>query len=357
MTSLTGANTYIGVELTSTFGTAAPLSTGDKLEVESITFNDNATELLANPIGSGADMVNETQAGNTSPAAAINCIDMYEGAPAKLTAQFFGTAATPTTWADSAYCHSILYNATRNVKFATVALEGTNSKVYEMPSGVVQKMTVTMQDPKNWVMKSFDVIGDSWDTTSTVNENAALEATTLEDTTRVVIKVTDDFLINAQAGGALAAGDKVNVTSAVIELNHPVEHVREISAASSDGNTEPRSAGSPPLSGTLTVTLRSLADFTFVDAYKNGTEYKAMIDIDSGVAIGTGTYNYQYRYYFPRLKIVSMPDYNLNNAGENPVTIKFNMLKATANPTGMISTYPHIVIVSTKTNSLLTPAA
>ena len=258
MTSITGANTRIGVRLISTFGTANTCVAGDKMEVESLNFNENVSELAANPIGSGNDMANESQRGATSPSATVELIDMYEGSPALLEALWFGTSAAPMDMTDSAYSHSWIYNETRNQAFATMVVEGTAAAVFEMPSGTPAKVTVNLADPPNYVMKTVDILGDSWDTTGTVNETEDLASLTLEDTNRIVVKNTDSFQLNAQADGALSASDDVDIISAVLEYDHPVEHVREIAGSATYGNSEPRSAGSPPLSVTVTITFRKI---------------------------------------------------------------------------------------------------
>jgi hypothetical protein len=358
MAAITGANSKIGVALGNSngsspyWGTAYVAGAEDKFEVESLSYDENTETLQANPIGSGSEMINEAQKGGTSPTVTAPHIEQYEGPSMELECLLFGAnSAAPMLMATGAYCHSILHTATRPEIYATVGWQTSDATAQEMPSALPSRISITAANPPAYVMKDVELLGDQI-RTATVNTETALDSCTLEDTKRVVVKTTDSFLINAQGGDALAASDKVDITSIEIVYDRPLEHVREIRAASSAANGKPRLSGSPPFGCTVTVTLRSMADLTYFTAQAAGTEYKASLTITGDLI--TGSTYYSIVRNFPRMKIIQFPSYDLNNAGENPLTLVFTCLEAATAPTGMISTKPYTLVTNTRATALLT---
>jgi hypothetical protein len=155
-------------------------------------------------------------------------------------------------------------------------------------------------------------------------------------------------MVNAQAGAALAAGDKVDVTNLEINFTYEQELVGEI--RNSSGFGAPRASGTPPLTVEITATLKELDLPTWYTAYEAGTEYKAELLI-TGPVLGSTTY--KYRILFPRLKIVSDPQYNLSTPGINEHVVVFRALVATAAPTGMPDIYPFIEITNERSTRYL----
>jgi hypothetical protein len=354
MAAITGAASKIGVAITATYNTAQAMGAGDKWEVDSMTMDENAETLRLNPIGSGQELQTEAERGAISPTVTVPFVEQYEGPSLELEALLFGaTSAAPMLMGAGAYSHSVLYNATRPSFWASVARQITSDKAQEMPSGLPTRLSVRCENPPNYVMCDTEIIGDQIREGS-VNTFAVVDTVTLEDAKRVVVKPTDKFRINGQAGDALDDDDELDITSIDIAYERPLEHVREIRNASSTVNGQPRSSGNPPFSATMTVTFRNCSDaaYAYFAAQVAGTEYKADLHVVGDQIGSTGIY-YSIIRSFPRLKILSFPQHPLSQPGDNPLTVVFEALTASANPTGMISTLPYSIWQNTRSTSPL----
>lgn len=342
MVARTGANTFIGAKLGSTFGTAVALSTGDKMEVESLNHGENVETLEASPIGSGLVMQNDSQRGAASPSIEIESIAKFDDPGVALLKQFMGRE-TVNVGGSGSYTHSLMVNETFNAKWATVAFHGFSAGVFEYPSAAVQRVEITAE-PYQYLKKAFDLLANKQLITGTENDAAELALLTAASSYRVVVEPDDEFQINTQGGSALSTSDRLKIRRLTLTMDKPLEHVHEIKGVS--GNGEPISSGNPPLSATLQVELRNLEDFTYFTAFQAGTEYKALFSAQ-GPLIGGSAY-YKYQMFFPRLVQVEDPQYDLTEAGENPMIITFKALVAASIPGGMFDTYPHFCIINTK---------
>lgn len=341
MATITGAQNIIGVALHSIVDEAIELGAGDGILVESIDFSENAEELRQNPIGSGLLMDAEGQRGATSPSASLNGKPGYNDAYMALIKQFWGTE-TVVAGASGSYVHSFTVNETRNSNWAVLAAKTTSADVEELPGGTITSLTVTGESPPNYLDLAIEMLCNQVVYDSSVNTAATMANVDVENSTRIVIKDSDTFLINAQAGGALSGGDLAAIESITINAVYDQEFVREIKGAA--GNGEPRATGSPPLAFDMTVQFRGLADLAWMEAAQDGDEFKAQLLV-TGPIIG-GAVPYSFRYDLPRLKLVTSPQHPISNAGDNPLTVSFKCFVATAAPTGMASRYPMVVVVN-----------
>jgi hypothetical protein len=350
MTSRTGANTSIGLQVATTWGTAVAAGVGDKWEVDNLTVSENASVLTANPIGSGSDMMNAVDKGVINPTISGTCNSQFQGPSMKWLAALFGQASGPFATADAgAKTHSLTY-ASERTKYLTIGFHSSSATSVEVPTLLPTKASFSCDNVPNYEKMSFEGLGNAVQAGVT-NTAAALLTTTFESTKRVVPDAMDYFRINAQGGAALGAGDNVAIVSYQIGYDSPLENVPEISGAASLSNGIPRKSGTPPFATTLSVTLRANQDNTYLTAALAGTEYKAEITA-VGDLIGTGVY-YTKRHLFPRLKLIQSPDNPISNAGENPVTLNFEVIEAAAVPTGMIDTKPSVVLTNALTTNLL----
>lgn len=341
MTAKTGSSSNIVVAKGSTYGTAVSGGAGSKILVESLNHGRNADQLTSAPIGSGLDMLDDSELGTIKPSVNIQAVDKFDGSGNLLQALFF-QGASVTAGASSTYTHSFVYNATRNGYFGTVAFDAAVGSVFEYASCTPTKVGFTVE-PDNYTKLSVDLIADKQTIASTTNTPASLAAATASTTKKVVARSSDKFRINAQAGGALADGDVVAIKSAEITYSYSAEAANEIRNATGLG--QPVATGNPPFTAEIKVVLRNNSDLTWFTAAQAGTEYKADLTITSSYYAG-GAVNYKKIFNFPRLKLMSDPDWNLSQAGDNPVTLTFSALVASANPTGMINTYPYILVTN-----------
>lgn len=344
MADLTGSNSTLGMKPASTFGTPSEAGTGDRLEVESLNQNLNPEELEANPIGSGGSMANDSQQGAISPSVDIEAIVKYNDPLVAALSIFMGGENTVNE-GSGAFSHSLIDIGSWNTGWLSTAFKGHSGGVFEFPSCVVTKVQIVISDAPNYIRTSVSLLANDRVISGTTNTVSTLNATTVADTERAIVRPTDEFLINAQAGGALASpGDKKAFKTMTLELEKEQQFVKEVKGSA--GNGEPVPTGTPPFKAKLTVELRSLADFTFFTAAAAGTEYKASF-INTGSLIGGSKYK-QMKFFLPRLKIIDDPGYNLQSAALNPHTVVFKSLEAASAPTGMFRTRPYFVFVNTR---------
>jgi hypothetical protein len=350
MASRSGADTPIVAGLCSTFGTPVSAVAGGLLFANSFNQNRNVTALRSNPIGSGNHMDGlDTQIGQDSPTINIDKDLHFNDAGNIFLAQFFGTAATPMTMAAGAYSQSLIYNETINAKYVTVATSPTTTETMEWPSVAVRSVNVTGSQ-YGPVIAAFEGISNERRITGTLNGVGGTGAATIANAKRVILKQADYFLINAQAGAAFStATDAVAIKSFSIAYQRPQEHVFEVRGAAGNAATVP--TGDPPFKVTLTVTLRDLAAFTYFTALAAGTAYKAELRITGDLI--TGSTYYGCSFFFPYLKILEDPQHNLTSAGTNEHVIVMEALMASAAPTGMISTYPYVILLNDRATSYL----
>lgn len=350
MGAITGAQAKIGMKVATTFGTATTCTTGDRLDGITLDPNENATSIQVPVIGSGDLMLNNTDKGNTAPSASISGPAGYNDPKMVAVAQLFGGASF-TNMGSGLYTHSVTFNETANQKYLTLAWQAHSASAgaVEFPSAVCTRAAFNFPTPNDYMGLDLDLLGDQYKISGTTNTYSSLAAVTAADSQRIVWQLSDELLINVQSSGALTTGtDRVNVESATLEYVRAQEHRPE--AKGSAGNAVPVATGDYPFAVTLTCTFRTLADFTFFTAQQAGTEYKASLT-QTGPTLGGG--NYRIIHNLPRLKIVESPVSGLTEAGNNNLTVVFQGLVASANPTGMINRYPYILINSGRSTSLL----
>lgn len=345
MGAITGANTDAILKIGSVFGTAVSGTTGDRLTFEGLNRAQNPNILMASPKGSGLDMQDNATVGAIAPTVGIEALEHFNNAIVAGQALFFG-ADSVMNMGSGYYCHSLLYEPTRLSKFATIAFEGASDKVFEYPSCTPTRVAANYDAPPNYGRVSIDFLADNEKIADTTNTNASMAGSTVADSTRVIAKPQDYFLINARTGSALSTStDSVAVTAVEIEYSHECEFIPEIKG--STGNGQPISSGDVPFAVTMTVTFKNAADFTWFTAQSAGTEYKAELQItDSGGA-------YYVKRAFPCLKVLQDPSYNVTAGGMNPLSVTFQALVVTAAPAGMISGFPYAIYKNTKATSYL----
>lgn len=348
MASKAGSLISAGVQIATTWGTPVATGAGDKLVAE-ITHSTNDTELQARAVGSGNYMVTSATRGNTKPTVNIVMDAGYRNNFDTLLAQFMGTSAAPAevTGGQADYLHTITFNTSLNAKYVTVAYESSTAKVHEFPTCGVRRVVISTPNVPGYVQGEFELVADSLALSTATNTNAVLQAATLTDTELMAVAFEDDFWIDTEGSGALASGDQLNITGYTLTLERPQDSANEIKGSSGNGSPIPTDL----FSGTLAITLKELADHTWYDVWAAESAYKCRFTVE-GSTIGSGT-NKSLNVYIPRMQLISGPDYSVTQPGVNPVTYTFRISKASANPTGMSSTYPYFTITNGLSTSLL----
>lgn len=349
MSRITGAEQVIAVKMADVWGTAETLGADDRAEFESWEENRNAENLEANPIGSGRIMANDAQQGAITPTITFEKLLHFNDVSGAIATAFYGGASVVAQQSGTlGYAHSLIHNENMGQRFLTTARQYCLQSVVECATAIPTRLSWTFDNPPNYARIAGEMIGNDLLFESTTNSYAVLETTTISDTERVVATGAAEFLINTQAGPALATPtDRYAITSLVLEEEKPFESAREFKGAT--GNGEPIPNGDPPYTANLIVTMKSADEVTFFRASRAGTEYKASYQVE-GTTISGGVKK-RLTLYFPRLKLIDEPENPVTSAGMNPLTLTFKCLVAASVPSGMADRYPHPVFVNTKSTT------
>jgi hypothetical protein len=349
----TGASTRIGAKLGGTFGTEVAAGAGNKLEVRALTWGENAAALRDNPIGAGIDMDNDSIRGATEPSVKIEKVARFNDAGKNLVGLFFG--ADSVSAGTSAYTHSVLYEATRNQKFATMAWDAAAGSTIALASCTPTKVGYKFEKFPNYLQETIELLGNAVNYASSTNTSSTLGNVTVASTIRTIPTPSDSFRINLLSAAALASPtDVLNVTSVEISYEYPVTFPDEMKGSA--GNGQPIADGDAPLQCTVTITTRGMDDpqFRIFINSQTSTFYKADLTVTSSTNIGATSIPYKHVFNFPCLVQVEDPKYDLSSTKQNPVTIKFKALAPASASTGMtLSTYPHMLITNDLSTSFI----
>lgn len=347
MAAVLGINASIGVALSQsadTWGTAEAVA--EKLVVESFTWGENPNKLQSAGIGSGGIFSDNMQRGAFSVSGQIVMNIGYDNGFPLFLAQFLGVSGTPTeqNGGEGDYLHEITFEAALNTRFLTLAAETSSTTVVEFPSVAATQITISAAGAPNYVTATIDWLGSEALYSGTTNDNSALDALTQTSSEMSLIDPSDGFWINAQAGGALSSGDKLNITDWTLTMSRPQSFVPEIKGASGNGSP----VQTDKVVGSLGINLKQLDDNTYLTAAQSSTEYKSQLSFD-GAQIGSGD-NAGYTFYVPRMVLIDTPSYSLSSPGLNPYGINFDILEASSNPTSMSDTTPYVEVTNETTS-------
>lgn len=350
MTSITGSQASGAVQIASTWGTAVASGSGDKFAGE-MSISANGTVLDSRTIGSGQYMRSNFTRGSYIPTASLTADLGYRNNCDTLIAAFMGTAGAPTevTASQSDYKHTITFNTTLNAKYISFGYTDTASTSVELPTAAVRTIGIKTTSIPGYLDFTAELLGNSIVFPGSTNTYAVIAATTFTEGTPelVACDFSDAYRTNAQSGGSIATGNLYSITGLDFSMTRPQEIIPEIKGSS--GLSAP--IGSGVTEGTFNITVKELVDQGYLAIWSAETAQKASIDIQ-GTQIGSGT-NKTFKLYLPRLLLVDEPQYGLTTDGVNTLGLNFRIAVASANPTGMSSTYPYFEITNTLSTSLL----
>lgn len=349
MTAITGADSIVILKKGSTWGTAVAGGTGDKVILESFNKNRDVTVGSSNSIGGGISMASTSDTLQITDSFSLSQQARYDDAGLPLIlAAFLGSAGSPSeqNGGEGDYLHTLTHDASADV-FLTAAALATDSGVIEFPSAYVTGINIESGDSPGYLTYSADFLSSQRDLSSSTNTSVTLASATVGGSTLVTHNtqsVTASYVwINSQSGGALSSGDAVCPSSFSINLTKPRESIRTFCS------TIVRKTGL--FEATVTLNFPRLVDMTWFTAHESESEYKANISIP-GTQIGAGD-DYAYNFYFPKLKVVEDPDFNITDPGDNGYSVTFTGLAASANPTGMSDTTPYVTITNEISTDIL----
>lgn len=348
MARVSGAFSDAIYKIATTYGTAVSGGAGNKLVAE-ITPNFNVDILAPRMIGSGKNMIDTATRGNFKPTLDLVMDGRYRDCMAFILAQFMGTSGAPVeqTGGQQDYKHTITFNTTLNAKYGTLAYDTGTATLIEFPSVAASDISFTLEDAPGIIEFGASMLANTAVITGAVNTNASMLAATLVDSEVIAYAFEDTFRMNAASGGSLSGSDQYNITSYQLSLSRPQEMIGEIK--STTGNGEPIESGL--FEGTLTLGVKSLEDHAKFTEWAAETPQKCSLNIQ-GTQIGSGV-NKALTINIPRMLLVQEPSYNLTSEGINPLTLTYRILQASANPTGMSSTWPYFELINGLSTSLL----
>ena len=340
MPAITGKETLVGLKMATTYGTAVAV---DKLiACDSFTQSRNVEKLMRSPLGLNKLFETNMQQGRASPTIGGTCKVGFQNNVEYLLAQFFGSATTPAeqTPSQADYLTRLTFNSTLNAKYLTMAMKDTTTETLEFPAVGIDSLTFTIV-PNQYVNVDFTGIANIRNLASVTNTTTTMNALTAPLENEIVVRESDEFLINTQGGSALTTvNDRKIIEQAVISFTKPQESIPLIKGSA--GNGEPTSTGN--YTCTVTITYNTLEDHTWFTAAEAGTEYKARFQF-LGSQIGTGS-NQTFRMFFPRLQIIDDPEYTATTPGNNKHVVTYTAMQATTNPTGMNAVNPYVEYIN-----------
>lgn len=343
MASKSGANTGVILRPYLTFDSPSAPSTGNKMRIESEDFGRNTTELPDISVGGQLIMKKDSYVGDDEPSGTINTKLRSDDAFNAAIMSFFGTETTTLVTAGVTE-HSAVVNTASIVNYFLYAKETDTANVEEYVNTVMTELGLEF-NLNDFVKASSTFKASKRLITGTTATNANITSATEPTNSPFIFRDVDYFRINAIGGAALSnPTDVIPVTQVSVTYSRPYEFVDE--ARGTAGKAAPRVAGEPPLSCKVTITLKEKDGNTFWTAHDAGTEYKAQLNCQ-GALISGGNYH-NLRLDFPKLKVVTEPKYSLSSTSVNPVTIEFEGFVANTTPTGLLSTYPGIVLKNDK---------
>lgn len=349
MASKSGANTGFIIKPYLVYDTPSAPSTNDKIKIDSEALSRNSTELTENPIGGNVIMKTTSEIGDDDPGGPVSKTLRTNDAFNAALMNFMGTeTVTNVNSAAVVYEHSAVANTTSIVNYLLMAKETSTATLAEFKNALLTDLALEY-NVNDFVKANGTFKASQRLITGTTSSNATIQAATEPTNYPFVFRDVDYFWVNAQAGAALTSSDVLNITKASVTLSRPMEYVDE--ARGTAGKAAPRVSGEPPFLGSITVTCKEKDADTFFTAYDAGTEYKATLRVQGPII--SGSYRHFFRIDFPRLKIVTEPQYNLSSASVNPYTIEFQCMAALSNPTGMNTTYPFFCLANDRSTKYL----
>lgn len=347
MTSITGFQLKQGIKKATTWGTAVTCGAGNGISAK-IAKSLSPTTYRPLQIGTGAAFSPKPTLGAIRPQVTLSGDLGYNNNFPLILSAFMGTEAVGAeiTTGQADYKHTLTLNTTRNATYLTWGYQHDGSTSIEAPTAVVQSVTIKTTSIPG-ILEWTAVLFANNIITGVTNTFSALGNVTVPDAEVTDCDYSDLWEINSQGGGALSSSDASAITSWSLTLTQPMEFVDEIKGAA--GLNVPRITGLAEAK--LSLGLKDSVDQAWWIAFLASSTFKGKFLL-SGTQIGTGSFK-SITTYLPSLMLITDPKEDIQSEGANPVTLDFECVKATANPTGMTSTYPYFEIINGLSTSFI----
>lgn len=172
-------------------------------------------------------------------------------------------------------------------------------------------------------------VGDIEKSTSTINTATQISALTFPTLGRRAFFDDATFRVNAQAGGALSASDKLYVSSMRVLFAQPMDSIHVMGATTI---IEPEDNGFPECTIEVTFGRYESSSHAFFAAHRDTSLYKADLTF-VGPTLATTTYGLLFQ--FPNMAIAKYAAPVPGGAGQIAPSMTLRALSTTAAPTGM----------------------
>jgi len=326
-TELTGREAVVALKKATTWGTAVECGASDGILITSESIQQTIEPLVDDSLG--AVWPKYSDQGKRDASGPIDAYLRYEGLDVAL-ALIMGTAATPSQQAaTSAYVGKLELADNIVGKFATIAQLKKSDKVFENPTAKLFGFTISCEALQPAKL-SLEVISNNVTLDSSTNTNTTMANVTYPDYgNRVIMNSDCEFRINDQSGDALDSGDKIYPSSFEFKFSRQMEG--DLTCGSNDFS-EPGETAMPQCQLTLNFPRYNDDTDAFFSDWDAHTSKKADIYLKGNLI--EDTYYYDMRISMPHLKVVN-PQVNVSGQGKIPMSVTFDVLGASAAPTGM----------------------
>lgn len=325
------------VKKATTWGTAVAGGATDGVEVISLETPGN-TELIEDMQITGNVTARESDAGTRTVDVTLKTALRYEGLE-RLIALTLGTAGAPTTVDTTGRRHAIKIANQIDGIFSTVAFElMKDTTIIEVPS--VKWNAVTLRCAAGGRAEiEFKGIGDDWKDNSAINTTTTIDTVTLPTNREYAVFGGAVVRANAQAGGALAAGDVVYCSEIEVTIERAMDRI--ISTERGNKTSEPIESGFLKVSGTLTFPVYQSGtggNSAFAMEQMAATKKKIDIQLVSTTLAGSATEFYAHRLYLPMAQFGEGKP-SLSGPGAINWALPFNSHHVGSAPTGFTAGY------------------
>lgn len=327
-----------------TWGTAADLTASNKgFLIHASQFSVSDTFGQYEPRDIGFDLFVDTVVRlERSVQVNITCDLAYDEMWLQILANFLGSdTSSPAeqTASQGDYLHNLDWTSSNSGKFQTLVWKVEDDYVLEIPSVKWQSITITSTANGVGTFSATgigDRVVDNASVSNTVSEINALSYASSQFRAAPLGGANHYFRINAQGGGSLSGSNDMEILQYTMSLNRQLESLRPLRGSNTAYTIEPRQQ--TPTRGTLSFQLSEINDAQLAGytEFLAKTEKKAELYIDGDI-IGS-TLNRSLKFQFPRLSpAASGPDgFGVpNNASNMLPTYTYDIIKASAAPTGM----------------------
>ena len=342
MGRISGADAKIGLKKSPIFGIELPLGANDAVCHEGFDWDNTSETIEPASLGCGLAMKQDVIKGALSTTVNLPTDLKFDGVSQTILQMLMGGEETPSeqTSGQGDYLHRFIYDASR--PHAVIGAQATDGDTVVFPASFATGISLSVDSYPNKVSLVADFIANDRKKDSAINNFAQLENLT-ELPSNIVIAQRDTTLrINERDGAALAAGDNVAHSGITLNLTRAMENTNDADGVGA--GTRPKSVGQ--FEGTLDVTFSGLEDLDYFTAFDDDVIHKCSLVIE-GVQIGTGL-NESFSVFLPAIKLNSEPDYSLSDAGENPMSLSFDILGAVVVPSGMASQLPYFETINSR---------